>query len=85
VEEESKDAWKMWKEIGDREAGQLRPKSFASRIKSNRIGTLQLSNHKDIVSPHRGSINSLQVLFFFFFLNSVSDYTNYTEDNARSV
>ncbi|XP_062163174.1 WD repeat-containing protein ATCSA-1 isoform X2 [Alnus glutinosa] len=51
----------MWKEIGDREAGKLRPKSFASRIKSNRIGTLQLSNHKDIVSPHRGSINSLQV------------------------
>ncbi|KAE8057057.1 hypothetical protein FH972_013778 [Carpinus fangiana] len=51
----------MWKEIGDREAGKLRPKSFTSRIKSNRIRTLQLSNHKDIVSPHRGSINSLQV------------------------
>jgi hypothetical protein len=81
VEEESEDAWKMWKEIGDREAGKLRPKSFASRIKSNRIRALQLSNHKDIVSPHRGSINSLQVLF----LNSVSDYLKYAEDNARSV
>lgn len=51
----------MWKEIGDREVGKLRPESFASRIKSNRIRNLQLSNHKDIVSPHRGSINSLQV------------------------
>ncbi|KAG7972206.1 hypothetical protein I3843_07G172000 [Carya illinoinensis] len=51
----------MWKEIGDREAGKLRPRLFANRIKSNRVGTLQLSNHKDIVSPHRGSINSLQV------------------------
>ncbi|KAF5456106.1 hypothetical protein F2P56_025617 [Juglans regia] len=51
----------MWKEIGDREAGKLRPRLFANRIKSNRVRTLQLSNHKDIVSPHRGSINSLQV------------------------
>ncbi|KAK4559845.1 hypothetical protein RGQ29_008862 [Quercus rubra] len=51
----------MWKEIGDRERGILRPKSFTTRIKSNRIRTLQISNHKDIVSPHRASINSLQV------------------------
>ncbi|XP_041018408.1 WD repeat-containing protein ATCSA-1-like isoform X3 [Juglans microcarpa x Juglans regia] len=51
----------MWKEIGDREAGKLRPRLFANRIKSNRVRTLQLSNHKDIISPHRGSINSLQV------------------------
>jgi hypothetical protein len=64
-EVEEEDAWKMWKKIGDREAGILRPKSFANRIKSNRIRTLQLSNHKDIVSPHRGSINSLQVALFY--------------------
>ncbi|XP_065635034.1 WD repeat-containing protein ATCSA-1-like [Quercus suber] len=51
----------MWKEIGDRERGILSPKSFTTRIKSNRIRTLQISNHKDIVSPHRASINSLQV------------------------
>ncbi|PQP93438.1 DNA excision repair protein ERCC-8 [Prunus yedoensis var. nudiflora] len=51
----------MWREIGDREAGKLRPNSFSNRIKSNRIQTLQLSNRKDIVSPHRGSVNSLQV------------------------
>ncbi|KAK9946394.1 hypothetical protein M0R45_011862 [Rubus argutus] len=51
----------MWREIGDREAGKLRPNSFSNRIKSNRIQTLQLSNQKEIVSPHSGSINSLQV------------------------
>ncbi|KAL6215400.1 hypothetical protein ACLB2K_014830 [Fragaria x ananassa] len=51
----------MWREIGDREAGKLRPSSFSNRVKSNRIQTLQLSNQKEIVSPHRGSINSLQV------------------------
>ncbi|XP_062022617.1 WD repeat-containing protein ATCSA-1-like [Rosa rugosa] len=51
----------MWREIGDREAGKLRPSSFSNRVKSNRIQTLQLSNQKEIVSPHRGAINSLQV------------------------
>ncbi|KAK2660134.1 hypothetical protein Ddye_006667 [Dipteronia dyeriana] len=51
----------MWKQIGGREAGQIRPNSFSNRVKSNRVSSLQLSNYKDIVSPHRGSINSLQV------------------------
>ncbi|GLU15935.1 hypothetical protein SLE2022_323870 [Rubroshorea leprosula] len=51
----------MWKGIRDREAGKLRPNSFSNRIKSGRISDLQISNHKDIVSPHRGAINSLQV------------------------
>ncbi|XP_022951019.1 DNA excision repair protein ERCC-8-like isoform X1 [Cucurbita moschata] len=51
----------MWKDIRDREAGKLRPNSFANRVKSDRVSSLQLSNHKDIVSPHRGSVNSLQV------------------------
>lgn len=51
----------MWKEIGDRQSGKLRPSSFITRIRSNRVSSLQLSNHKEIVSPHRGSINSLQV------------------------
>ncbi|KAL3505054.1 hypothetical protein ACH5RR_034895 [Cinchona calisaya] len=51
----------MWKEIGDREFGKLRPNLFSNRIKSSRIASLQLSNHKEIVSSHRGSINSLQV------------------------
>lgn len=55
----------MWKDIGGREAGQIRPNSFANRVKSHRLSTLQLSNYKDIVSPHKGSINSLQVLFYF--------------------
>ncbi|XP_044474472.1 WD repeat-containing protein ATCSA-1-like [Mangifera indica] len=51
----------MWKELGGREVGKIHPSSFTNRIKSNRISTLQLSNYKDIVSPHKGSINSLQV------------------------
>lgn len=51
----------MWKKIGDRESGKLRPNSFINSIRSNRASSLQLSNHKEIVSPHRGSINSLQV------------------------
>lgn len=51
----------MWKEIGDREFGKLRPNLFSSRIKSGRNSSIQLSNHKEIVSAHRGSVNSLQV------------------------
>ncbi|XP_062120322.1 WD repeat-containing protein ATCSA-1-like [Humulus lupulus] len=51
----------MWREIGDREEGKTRPNRFANRIKWNRVEKLKLSNHKDIVSAHRGSINSLQV------------------------
>ncbi|KAF3446550.1 hypothetical protein FNV43_RR11730 [Rhamnella rubrinervis] len=51
----------MWREIGDRETGKIRPNLFANRIKWNRIERLQLSDHKEIVTPHRGSINSLQV------------------------
>ncbi|CAK9155431.1 unnamed protein product [Ilex paraguariensis] len=51
----------MWKEIGDRESGKLRPSLFSNRIRCNRLTSLQLSNHKEIVSPHRGSINSIQV------------------------
>lgn len=52
---------RMWKEITEREAGRIGPYSFANRITSSRISSLQLSNYKEIVSPHRGSINSLQV------------------------
>ncbi|XP_038716584.1 WD repeat-containing protein ATCSA-1 isoform X1 [Tripterygium wilfordii] len=51
----------MWREIGDRETGRILPNSFTNRVKSSRIRTLQLSNNKDIVSAHRGAINSLQV------------------------
>ncbi|KAI8548578.1 hypothetical protein RHMOL_Rhmol07G0283500 [Rhododendron molle] len=51
----------MWKEIRDRESGKLRPNSFSNRIRSSRVHSLQLSNHKEIISPHRGSVNSLQV------------------------
>lgn len=59
----NEDAWRMWKEIESRESGKIRPHLFASRLKSRRVASLLLSNTKDIVSPHRGSINSLQVAF----------------------
>ncbi|KAM7514417.1 hypothetical protein LguiA_004000 [Lonicera macranthoides] len=52
----------MWKEIEDRELGKLlRPNLFTNRIRSNRLSSLHLSNYKEIISPHRGSVNSLQV------------------------
>ncbi|CAM8911308.1 unnamed protein product [Rhodiola kirilowii] len=51
----------MWKYIADRESGTLRPNSFASRFKSTRVASIDLSNHKEFVSPHKGAINSLQV------------------------
>ncbi|KAL1217204.1 WD repeat-containing protein ATCSA-1 [Cardamine amara subsp. amara] len=51
----------MWEAIKHRETGQIRSNSFANRFKSRRILSLQLSNRKDFVSPHRGSVNSLQV------------------------
>ncbi|CAK8568372.1 unnamed protein product [Lathyrus sativus] len=50
-----------WKNIRDRESGKSRPHSFANRIKSNRISQLELSNHKELISPHKGAINSLQI------------------------
>lgn len=63
---EIKDAQNMhtWKQIRDRESGKLRAGSFANCIKSSRVSQLQLSNHKDVVSPHKGAINSLQVLYY---------------------
>ncbi|KAE9458784.1 hypothetical protein C3L33_09307, partial [Rhododendron williamsianum] len=61
VLKDEEDARKMWKEIRDRESGKLRPNSFSNRIRSSRVHSLQLSNHKEIISPHRGSVNSLQV------------------------
>ncbi|XP_010499273.1 PREDICTED: DNA excision repair protein ERCC-8 isoform X1 [Camelina sativa] len=51
----------MWQAIKDRETGRVRSNSFANRFKSRRASSLQLSNRKDFVSPHRGSVNSLQV------------------------
>ncbi|CAL9185585.1 unnamed protein product [Musa hybrid cultivar] len=51
----------MWKEVRDREAGKLPPITFASRVRSRRVSALGLSNHKEIVSPHHGAVNALQV------------------------
>ncbi|KAJ0976752.1 hypothetical protein J5N97_012226 [Dioscorea zingiberensis] len=51
----------MWKEVRAREEGALPPNSFASRIRSRRTSTIELSHRKEIVSPHHGAVNSLQV------------------------
>ncbi|KAM7266480.1 hypothetical protein ACFE04_004377 [Oxalis oulophora] len=53
----------MFPEIAYRETGKTHPNSFTNRIKHHRINNsnLQLSNYKEIISPHKGSINSLQL------------------------
>ncbi|XP_073000380.1 WD repeat-containing protein ATCSA-1 [Typha latifolia] len=51
----------MWKEVRDREDGSLLPVSFAARVQSRRLSSLDLSNRKEILSPHHGAVNSLQV------------------------
>ncbi|KAK8465391.1 hypothetical protein PHAVU_009G071700 [Phaseolus vulgaris] len=51
----------VWKQIRDREGGRVHANHFANSIKSYRTSQLQLANHKDIVSPHKGAINSLQI------------------------
>ncbi|KAH6781129.1 Transducin/WD40 repeat-like superfamily protein [Perilla frutescens var. hirtella] len=58
---EIKDARTMWKETREREFGNLRPNLFSSRIFKSRVSSIQLSNSKEVVSSHRGSVNSLQV------------------------
>lgn len=61
------DAWEeMWKEVRAREEGALPPNSFASRIRSRRTSSLELSQRKEIVSPHHGAVNSLQVSLLLF-------------------
>lgn len=77
----------MWKEIGDREFGKLRTNLFSNRIKSARISSIQLSNYKDFISPHRGSINSLQVDLTEgrYLLSSASDTSVAVYDVQRAT
>lgn len=51
----------MWKELRDRESGAILPSSFSHRLRSHRVSSLELSNRKELVSPHKGAINSIQV------------------------
>ncbi|XP_020592758.1 DNA excision repair protein ERCC-8-like [Phalaenopsis equestris] len=51
----------MWREVRDRESGKILPSLFTSLVRSRRVAALQLSNRKEIVSPHRGAVNSVQV------------------------
>ena len=57
----------MWKQVRERETGVINSKLFTRRVKSDRVSSLQLSNHKEIVSAHRGAINSLQVYYIYRF------------------
>lgn len=84
---EGKDARTMWKEIGDREFGKLRSNLFSNRIKSARISSIQISNHKDFISPHRGSVNSLQVDLTEgrYLLSSASDASVAVYDVQRAT
>ncbi|CAL0305788.1 unnamed protein product [Lupinus luteus] len=76
-----------WKQIRDREDGKLPSRTFANRIKSNRISDLQLSNHKEIVSSHKGSINSLQIDFSErrYLLSAASDSSVAVYDIQRAT
>ncbi|RWR97166.1 DNA excision repair protein ERCC-8 isoform X1 [Cinnamomum micranthum f. kanehirae] len=51
----------MWRGVRNREEGRIHPHSFARSVRTDRLSSLDLSNRKEIVSPHRGAINSLQV------------------------
>ncbi|XP_051150806.1 WD repeat-containing protein ATCSA-1-like [Andrographis paniculata] len=51
----------MWKETRERELGNLRPNLFSGRICKSRVSSIQLSNYKEVISSHNGSVNSLQV------------------------
>lgn len=51
----------MWKEVKDRELGRIRPAFLANRVQSRRIQSLELANQKEIVSAHKGAVNSLQI------------------------
>lgn len=69
-----KDARTMWKETREREFGNIRPNLFSSRISKSRVSSIQLSNYKEIVSAHRGAVNSLQVatLNFNIFVSTLN-------------
>ncbi|KAH9294346.1 hypothetical protein KI387_040448 [Taxus chinensis] len=51
----------MWKEVKDRELGRIRPALLANRVQSRRICSLELANQKEIISAHKGAVNSLQI------------------------
>lgn len=51
----------MWKEVKDRELGRIRPALLANRVQSRRICSLELANRKEIISAHKGAVNSIQI------------------------
>ncbi|KAL8487666.1 hypothetical protein ACS0TY_023673 [Phlomoides rotata] len=77
----------MWKETRERELGNLRPNLFSSRISRSRVSSIQLSNCKEIVSSHRGSVNSLQVdlIESRYLLAGASDATVAVYDIQRAT
>lgn len=51
----------MWKELRARQEGSLLPSSFLRRLRRRRFQSLNLSNTKEFITPHRGAINSLHI------------------------
>ncbi|XP_031500078.1 WD repeat-containing protein ATCSA-1 [Nymphaea colorata] len=51
----------MWNEVVNRQLGRSRPSAFASRVRASRLSSIKLSNNKEIVSLHKGGVNTLQV------------------------
>eukprot|EP00250_Pteridium_aquilinum_P033507 c575_g1_i1 orf=3-794(-) len=51
----------MWHMVGKREIGGLQPHRFLILLQRQRLHSIELASHKEIVSAHKGGVNSLQV------------------------
>ena len=51
----------MWNMVQKREIGGIDPRSFSNLLKRRRAHSIQLASHKEIVSAHKGGVNSIQV------------------------
>lgn len=51
----------MLRALRRREVGAARPRSLATHVRAERVRSINLSGHKEIVSAHHSGINSLQV------------------------
>ncbi|MCO5566493.1 hypothetical protein L7F22_020170 [Adiantum nelumboides] len=51
----------MWQMVGRRETGGLAPHRFRALLQRQRLHSIELASHKEVVSVHKSGINSLQV------------------------
>jgi hypothetical protein len=58
----------MLRALRRREVGAARPRSLATHVRAERVRSINLSGHKEIVSAHHSGINSLQVRYSADFL-----------------